>query len=68
VTEGLLTARELGEYLGLSTATVLDWFEDDRLPGFKIGQAVRFRASEVEGWLEERRRGPAPSRRPERVP
>jgi excisionase family DNA binding protein len=59
VSERLVTARELAELLGISTATVLDWWEAGRLPGFKLnGHAVRFRPSEVETWLEEQRRGP----------
>jgi excisionase family DNA binding protein len=58
VTERLLTARELGELLGLAPATVLDWHEAGKLPSFKIGTAVRFRASEVEAWLEQHRCGP----------
>jgi excisionase family DNA binding protein len=53
--ERLLTARELGDVLGLSPSTVLDWFEAGRLPGFKLGRVVRFRASEVEAWLEAQR-------------
>lgn len=53
--ERLLTARELAELLGLSSSTVLDWFEAGRLPGFKLGRVVRFRASEVEAWLEAQR-------------
>jgi predicted DNA-binding transcriptional regulator AlpA len=52
--ERLLNARELGELLGLSTSTVLDWFVAGRLPGFKLGAGaaapVRFRASECEAW------------------
>src|ERR1041384_5406090 len=32
VTDRLLTARGLADYLGLSASTVLDWFEDGRLP------------------------------------
>ena len=45
MTERLVSARELAGLLGLSTATVLDWFEADRLPGFKLGgRAVRFLA------------------------
>jgi excisionase family DNA binding protein len=64
VTEPLLNARELGELLGLSTATILDWHEANRIPSLKLGPGVggpvRFRASEVEAWLEECRRGPAP--------
>ena len=54
----LLTAAELGERLALSTSTVLDWFEAGKLPGFKLGRVVRFRESEVLGWLEAHRVGP----------
>ena len=47
--ERLLTARELGEHLGLSTSTVLDRFERGDLPGFRLfgkkGGPVRFRAA-----------------------
>lgn len=60
--ERLLKACELGELLGLSTATVLDWHEAGRIPSFKLGPGpggpVRFRVSEVEAWLEGCRRGP----------
>jgi excisionase family DNA binding protein len=47
VNDRLLTARELGEYLGLSSATVLDKWERGELPGFKFGRAVRFDLDEV---------------------
>jgi predicted DNA-binding transcriptional regulator AlpA len=57
VSERLLTARELAEHLGLSTATVLDRFERGDLPGFRLfgkkGGPVRFRLCEVETQLEE---------------
>lgn len=60
MTERLLTARELAGLLGLSPATVLDWHEAGRIPSFKLPTGpVRFRASEVETWLEGCRRGPA---------
>jgi excisionase family DNA binding protein len=55
VNDRLLKAREVAELLGLSPATVLDWFESGRLPGFKLSsRAVRFRESEVLAWLDER--------------
>jgi excisionase family DNA binding protein len=57
VTERLLTSRELGELLGFSPATIVDWFEAGKLPGFRIGGRLRFRGSEVEAWLEEQRQG-----------
>jgi predicted DNA-binding transcriptional regulator AlpA len=60
MSERLVTARELGERLGMSTAWVLDQWESGALPGFRLSsRAIRFRLSEVEQWLEARRRGPA---------
>jgi excisionase family DNA binding protein len=62
VSDHLLTARELGEYLGISSSTVLDWFEAGRLPGFRLGGRkggpVRFRLAEIETELEAWREGP----------
>jgi excisionase family DNA binding protein len=51
----LLTAAELGDYLGLSASTVLDRWQAGDLPGFKLwGRRgpVRFRASDIEAFLE----------------
>jgi hypothetical protein len=60
--EPLLTARELAERLGVSADWVLDHWEADELPGFRLGGGkrgpVRFRWSEVELVLESWRRGP----------
>jgi excisionase family DNA binding protein len=55
VTERLLTARELGELLGFSASTIVDWAEARTLPCFKLGGRLRFRESEVLAWLEEQR-------------
>jgi excisionase family DNA binding protein len=55
VNDRLLRAREVADLLGLSTGTVLDWWEQGRLPGFRLSsRAVRFRESEVLAWLEAR--------------
>lgn len=58
--ERLLTARELAEALGFSAATIQDWAEQGKLPGFRLGGRLRFRLSEVEAVLEASRFGPAP--------
>lgn len=65
--ERLLTARQLADLLGFQPGTILDWFERGELPGFRIGGRLRFRASEVEAWLEQRREGPEVARPPGRV-
>lgn len=63
MSERLLTARELAEILGLSSATVLDRFEAGDLPGFRLfgrkGGPVRFRESEIETVLAGWRIGPS---------
>ena len=74
VTDRLLTARELGEWLGLSTETVLRRHRRGELPGFRLASNVlesaagsvdvlRFRESEVEAWLEGRREHVTPGAR-----
>lgn len=61
MSERLLTARELSDILGLSSATVLDRFEAGDLPGFRLfgrkGGPVRFRESEIEAVLADWRFG-----------
>jgi excisionase family DNA binding protein len=71
VSERLLTARELAELLGFAAGTIVDWAEAGKVPAFKVGGRFRFRASEVEAWLDAQRVNPArrddPSQRPEAV-
>lgn len=43
----LVTARELGEALGLAPGTILDQWEAGKLPGYKVGRAVRFDLEEI---------------------
>lgn len=47
MSQGLLTARELGEAIGLKPGTILDRWERGELPGYKFGRAVRFDLDEV---------------------
>lgn len=53
----LLTARELGDLLGFSAGTIVDWAEAGKVPAFRIGGRLRFRESEVLAWLETKRAG-----------
>jgi excisionase family DNA binding protein len=55
MSERLLTAREVADLLGFSPATIVDWYEAGKLPGFRIGGRLRFRLSEIDLWLETKR-------------
>jgi hypothetical protein len=56
VSDRLLTARELGEAIGLKPATVLDRWQRGEFPGYRFGRAVRFDLDEI---LALARKGPA---------
>ena len=52
----LLTTRDVATLLGLSPATVLRRWRAGELPGYRLASNVlRFRADELEAWLDERR-------------
>jgi len=63
--ERLLTAAQLGEYLGLTAGTILDRFERGDLPGYRLfgrkGGPVRFSADDVSAFLERCRVEARPS-------
>jgi predicted DNA-binding transcriptional regulator AlpA len=57
----LLTARQVGERLGLSPASVLRRWRAGTLPGYRIdSNVVRFDQLEVDAWLRNRRGTLAP--------
>lgn len=54
----LITARQLAETLGVSTETVLRWTRRRELPAIRLpGGAIRYRANEIEAWLDSRNIG-----------
>ena len=61
----LLTAREVGETLGLHPETVLNWIRRGDLPAFQLpGGAIRVQETELDQWLQgraTRKRGVSPA-------
>lgn len=57
--EPLIGAKQAAEFLGLALNTVYIMARGDQLPHYRFGATVRFRHSDLERWLEEKRRGPA---------
>ena len=57
--DSLLTAREVAMRFGATPRWVLNQWQAGNLPGFRLSEKmVRFRASEIDQWLEDRREGP----------
>ena len=58
--EPLIGVEELAEYLGVPVQTIYDWRLSGRAPrAFKLGKHLRFAASDIAAWLEERHEGGA---------
>jgi excisionase family DNA binding protein len=56
--EPLVGVEELAEYLGVPVQTIYDWRLSGRAPrAFKLGKHLRFAASDIAAWLEERHEG-----------
>jgi excisionase family DNA binding protein len=53
--ETLISKKELVVAFGVSSSFVNKLMAEEALPHFKIGRAVRFRVSDISGWLEKRR-------------
>jgi excisionase family DNA binding protein len=61
MSDRLLTAREVAEWLGVAPETVLRWTRRGDLPAFKLpGGAVRYQRADVDAWLKRRSMGRVP--------
>jgi excisionase family DNA binding protein len=57
--EPLITTRQLAELWCQTPRWVLRMVKEQGLPHYELGGALRYRISEVEGWLQQHHRGPA---------
>jgi len=57
--EKLLSTDELAEYLGIPKGTLYNWNSrgDNTIPRYPVGRHVKYRVSDVEKWLAERKIG-----------
>lgn len=53
--EPVVSRTELAKLLGISTETIDRLARTSGLPFYKLGNSVKFRVSEVERWMKERR-------------
>jgi len=54
--EAMLSVVELAAFLGVPVATIYRWRYQHQGPvGYRIGRHVRYRARDIEHWLETQR-------------
>ena len=55
--EKLLTLNDLADYLSVSRRTVYRILKKGDLPGYRVGNHLRFRHSDIEKWLRSNQEG-----------
>ncbi len=53
--EQIMTLQEVSEYLKIKERTIYGWVTCGKIPAFKLGNAWRFRRSELEEWIDKKR-------------
>jgi len=51
---GILTIKEVAEYLRVSERTVSSWAQKDEIPCGKFGSSWRFRRADIDRWLDQK--------------
>jgi len=59
----LYTVTDVAKALRASPSAVYEWVSLGKIPYVKVNGLVRFRASEIDRWLEARHGGPDMGRR-----
>lgn len=55
MTDEILTLKEVAEYLKLAEKTAYRLAAEGKLPGFKVGGSWRFKESDIEKWIEQKK-------------
>ena len=53
--EPLMSVKELAAYLQVDMSTIYLWSQRGQIPAMKVGNMWRYRRSEIEEWLNQRR-------------
>jgi PTS system nitrogen regulatory IIA component len=56
--DSLMSVRDVAEYLNVNISTVYQWSQHGQMPAMKIGNLWRYRRSDIEEWLNQRRSPP----------
>ena len=54
--EKLVPVNDIAEYLTVSPKTVYHWVHIGYIPHYRLPKAVRFKLSEIESWIDRRKR------------
>lgn len=53
MTERWLNVEEIAKHLGIAPITIYRWVEKGAMPSHRLGKFWRFKASEVDHWIDK---------------
>ncbi len=56
MTNEILTLKEVAGYLKLAEKTAYRLAAEGKLPGFKVGGSWRFKRTDIENWIEDKKK------------
>lgn len=56
MTDQILTLKEVAAYLKLAEKTAYKLAAEGKLPGFKVGGSWRFKESDIQAWIDEKKK------------
>ena len=62
--EKLLKVEELSELIQVSPSTIYHWTQANFIPHYKLPKGIRFKITEIEGWLRKKRMSGRENRMP----
>jgi excisionase family DNA binding protein len=51
--ERWLSVDEIADHLGVASITVYRWLEKEKIPAHRVGKLWRFKATEVDEWVQD---------------
>jgi excisionase family DNA binding protein len=51
-TERWLGIEEIAEHIGVAPVTIYRWLEKQKIPAHRVGKLWKFKASEVDQWIQ----------------
>ena len=54
--EHYVNIKSISEILGVSPKTIYHWTHCGSIPHYRLPKGIRFRVSEIESWMQRRRR------------
>ena len=57
----LLTAADIARILAISKSLIYKWVEEQVIPHYRLGKAIRFDLSEIKEWLKTKSIDPIPA-------